>query len=114
MGATDSVKATFLEAISGDHTDAGAAYAALGSALSAASSAFILSSSFNQTVWLSTDGTTDNILVIPDTCVTISIAANKQSQNQLAIPKGIQFYLKQGPDGAPSSGDIAITPLSGS
>ena len=112
MSKPSQIKAALESAKSSDHTGAGAAYAALGSALSHSAVGLIVSSTFDESVWLSTDGTNDMILV-PTGVITLSIASNKQGISLLSFPVGTQFYLKQGPDGAPTTGDIAISVLYG-
>lgn len=117
MTSPSQIKASLAVAIAGDHTDAGAAYAALGTTENDAA-ALIINSSFNLSVWLSVDGTNDYILLAndalnPSYSLTLNFGANKQGTGQLILPKGTTFYLKQGPDGAPTSGDISITVLYG-
>jgi len=115
MTLSSKIKATFAEAQVADHTGAGAAYAAIGSPSDVPAHLLLITSTFNQSVFLSTDGTTDMILV-PGSggVITLDVSSNKQGTAKLSIPSGTQFYLKQGPDGAPTSGDISISAIYGS
>jgi hypothetical protein len=105
------IKAAFEAVKTAAHTGAGASYATVGTALAHPAYALIITSSFDKSVWLSTDGTNDYILIRATSDVVIDIGSNKQGTALLSLPTGTQFYLKQGPDGAPTGGDIGITPL---
>ena len=41
--------------------------------------------------------------------IEIGFSENKQNTGRLQLPSGTQFFFKQGPDGAPTSGDIFIS-----
>lgn len=110
--------ASFLTAISGDHTSAGAAYAALGSATTEFALSMTITCTFDQPVWLSTDGTNDHIFVpsvassgtaVVPVVIPINLSANRTTIDTPALGRYTQFYAKQGPDGAPTKGDIAIS-----
>lgn len=123
MTVSLKIKAAFSEAQVSDHTGAGAAYAALGSPTGQPIQSLIISTTLNASVFLSTDGSTD-MLFVPQSAsgmgsasghiFQIDVSGNKQGTARLAFPVGTQFYLKQGPDGAPSAGDISITGIYGS
>lgn len=113
MSTPTQIKATFLAARTDDHTGAGAAYAALGTPISVSSLLLIISSTYDKSVWFSTDGSTDMILIPALTVVQIDIAGNKQGDGRLSFPSYTQIYIKQGPDGAPTTGDIAVTAMYG-
>ena len=105
-------RAEFATVITGDNTAAGASYAALGSPLSISPNALVITSTYDKSVWVSTDGT-NNMLLISAGMLSVNLGANKQGTATFALPSGTQFYLKQGPDGAPTTGDIAISSLYG-
>ncbi len=107
------VRAAFLPLIGGAHGDAGGSYAALGNPTTQTVQSLSISSSFDNSVFLSIDGTDDHIFVDADSTVTLDISGNKQGTGKLGLPLGTQFYMKQGPDGAPTSGDLFITALYG-
>tara|TARA_Y100000034_G_scaffold103986_1_gene130173 strand:+ start:807 stop:1037 length:231 start_codon:yes stop_codon:yes gene_type:complete len=71
----------------------------------------VITSTFDTSVWLSTDDTNEQLLIPSGASLVIDVGGNKQQISSLAFAIGTQFYLKQGPDGAPSSGDIALTPI---
>ena len=104
-------RAAFEAVKTATHTGAGAAYAAVGTQLAHPAYSILITSSFDKAIWLSTDGTNDYLLIPAGSNVAIDIAANKQGTAILSLPVGTQFYMKQGPDGAPSTGDIGITPM---
>lgn len=112
MTVSAKIKATFAEAQVSDHTGAGASYAILGLPSDVPAHLLIITSTFNQSVFLSTDGSTDMILMPGGgATLTIDVSGNKQGTAKLSLPSGTQFYLKQGPDGAPTSGDISISAI---
>ena len=92
-------------------SSAGASYVALGTALAYSAQALIITSSFDKSIWVSTDAASDYILVIATSSLTIDVSGNKQGSGRLAFPLGTQFSIKQGPDGAPTTGDISITAI---
>ena len=109
MTSAPKIRAKFLTAIGADHTGAGAAYSALGTPLSEAPVSFIISSTYDQPVFLSIDGTNDQIFVPIDKIIQIGLSENKQNVGRLQLAVGTQFFLKQGPDGAPTTGDLFIS-----
>jgi hypothetical protein len=119
MGQPTQIKAQLEAAKSSDHTGVGAAYSPLGSPLSNAAQSLIITSTFNDgagnpiSVWISTDGATDQLLVPGYQFSPLAISANKQSTGMLSFAKGTQFYIKQGPDGAPAGGDFSLTAIYG-
>lgn len=114
MTTSYPIKAAFSQAQVSDHTGAGAAYAPLGNPSPVPIHIAIITSTFNQAVYLSTNGSTD-MLLVPGrgTVINIDISSNKQGTSKFAFPAGTQLYLKQGPDGAPTSGDICVTGIYG-
>lgn len=113
MTLSSSIKAAFETLIGGDHTSAGATYAALGSPTTQIGQALIISSTLNQSIFLSINGSDDHIFVPGGVSIFVNLAANKQGTAKLGLPKGTQFYAKEGPDGAPGSGDIYISVIYG-
>lgn len=117
MTTAPLIRAYFTAAIGDDHTGAGAAYAALGSATTQVAQSLVITSSFDASVFLSLDGSANHIMVPPGDsgpCViNIDFSSFKQGTGKLGLPKGTQFYMKQGPDGAPSSGDLYISVIYG-
>lgn len=107
-------KVKFLEAVGDDHTVVGATYAALGSPTTQPVVQILISTTYNNSVFLSVDGSTDHIFVatpaaIPYNTIVLDFSTNKQNTGRLELPVGTQFYIKQGPEGAPSAGDLYIT-----
>jgi len=111
------IRAKFGTAFGTDHTGVGASYALLGT-LSTSALALYVSSSLNDTCFLSFDGVNDHLFIgsggggganAASILETIDIGANKQDNGRLEIAKGTSVYVKQGPDGAPSAGDIYIS-----
>lgn len=114
MSTATNIKATFLTAIGSDHTGAGASYAAFGSATTKPVESMIINATFNNPVFVSVDGTNNHIFVpvsatVPTFSMVVNFSSSKQNTGRLELPAGTQFYLKQGPDGAPTAGDIYIT-----
>ena len=84
-------KASFLEVVGDDHTGAGAAYAALGSAITQPLEMIIISSTLNDSVFLSINGSTDHIFVpsgsgAQNVVLEINFSANKQNTGRLELP----------------------------
>ena len=119
MSTQTKIKAEFESAKTTAHTGIGAAFAALGAPLANPAQVLLITNTCNDgsgnpiSVWLSIDGSTDQFLVAGYQQIEINVAANKQGLSQLAFPKGTQFYVKQGPDGAPAGGDISVTAVYG-
>lgn len=117
MTTAPLIRAAFTAAIGDDHTGAGAAYAALGSATTQVAQALIISSTFDNSVFLSLDGSDDHIFVPAATdspvVFNIDFSSFKQGTGKLGLGKGSQFYMKQGPDGAPTAGDLYISVIYG-
>lgn len=107
------IRVGFDAVVGAAHGGAGASYAALGSATTNPVYSIIISSTYNQSVFLSIDGTTDHLFIPSATVVPVEFGSNKEGTGKFILPVGTQFYLKQGPDGAPTSGDIYISFLSG-
>lgn len=113
MTYTKFIRVGFDTAQGDDHTGAGASYLALGTATTNPVYAIIISSSYDNSVFLSIDGTNDHIFVPPSMMKRIDFGANKEGTGKYLLPTGTQFYLKQGPDGAPTTGDLYISFLIG-
>ncbi len=111
MTFSKKIKASFGEAIISDHTFPGANYVIFGSSLREEALSFIITSTLDKSIFLSTDGLFDMILVPPGSVLPIEGAANKQGTAKLSFPKGTQFFIKQGPDGVPATGDLSISIL---
>jgi hypothetical protein len=105
-----NLRAAFTESFYSDPTGAQANFAPFGDELTAPAHMMFITSNFNRSVYLSTDGTT-NMLLVPDTSglVILDFAANKEGTSKLFLPAMTQFYLKQGPGGAPTQGEIEIS-----
>lgn len=119
MSNQSLIKAQLESAKTAAHTEVGASFAALGTPLANPAQVLLITNTCNDgsgnpiAVWLSIDGSTDQFLVAGNQQIEINVAANKQGTSQFAFPKGTQFYVKQGPDGAPSGGDISVTAIYG-
>lgn len=118
MSVATAIKAQLETAKTTDHTGVGENYATLGTPLSEPAQCLIITSTLageqsGVSCWLSVDGTNDHIFVPPSYPLVIDIAGNKQGCGKLSFVKGTQFYIKQGPDGAPTSGDLAISAIYG-
>lgn len=109
MSIATPSRAAFDVAQELSHTGIGSSFAVIGSPINFAAQALIITSSLDKPVWISTDGTTNNLLVLNATCFPVDVSGNKQAAGRLAFPAGTQFYAKQGPEGAPSSGEISIS-----
>ncbi len=113
MTTAPLIRADFTAAIGDDHTGAGAAYAPLGALTSEVAQGIVISSTLDNSVFLSIDGTTDQIFIPGAGVLNIDFSALKQGTGKLGLPKGTQFYMKQGPDGAPTNGDLYISIIYG-
>ena len=113
MSVSPQIRANFEAAKSTDHTGVGAAYAVLGAVSSFPTQMIFISSSLDTSAWLSIDGSTDMILILASSSVSLNVSGNKQGTGKLAFAAGTQFYIKEGPDGAPSSGDLSLTMIYG-
>ncbi len=107
------IKVGFEAAKGDDHTGAGASYVALGTETTNPVYALIISSTYDTSVFLSIDGTNNHIFVPPTTMEPINLGGNKEGTGKFVLPAGTQFYLIQGPDGAPTTGDLFISFLIG-
>jgi len=117
------IRADFRAAIGDDHTAATASYAALGTT-DAEAFQLIVTSTLNEAVWLSFDGSTDHLYIprgsgsgggggsISTPPIAIQFAANKQQDGRMSLAKGTTIYIKDGEDGSPSAGDIYISIIS--
>lgn len=113
MTYSRDIKVGFEIAQGDDHTGAGAAYVALGTPTSNPVYAIIIASSYDKSIFLSIDGTNDNFFIPSNKMERIDFGSNKQGTSKFLLPSGTQFYLKQGPDGAPTTGDLYISFLIG-
>lgn len=109
MTTAPKIRAQFLPVVGADNTGAGVAYAALGSPITESPVSMVIASSYDESVFLSIDGTNDHIFVPVDSIIEIGFSENKQNIGRLQLPTGTQFFLKQGPDGAPTIGDLFIS-----
>jgi hypothetical protein len=121
MTIVNQIKAGFETAKTVSHTGVGAAFANLGSPTSHVAHAIYISSTLNDgsgaqkpiSAWISING--NNQLLVPgNSFIPINISGNAQGNGLLGLPEVTQFQVKQGPDGAPSAGDISVTILYGS
>jgi hypothetical protein len=79
-------------------------YTPLGGPIESLVSTVMIITSFNKSICLSLDGEKDMLVISRvNSPVTIDISLNREF-----FPIGTQFYLKQGPEGPPTNGDIAI------
>jgi len=97
------IRADFRAAIGDDHTAATASYAALGTT-DAEAFQLIVTSTLNEAVWLSFDGSTDH-LYIPRG------SGSGGGGGSISTPP-TTIYIKDGEDGSPSAGDIYISIIS--
>ena len=108
MASKTNLKIELDNAKTVDHTSVGSSYVAVGMAVGTPSLGVIITSTFDKTILLSTDGTSDKILIAPQQVYSLPLSLFVSNQGA-AFPSGTQFYVKQGPDGAPSTGDLSIT-----
>jgi hypothetical protein len=121
MSASTLLKADFETAKTSSYTGVGAAFAPLGTPLAFPAQSIIITSTLkhggggggggsgqDRCCWISTNSSENKILV-PGNCVLVIDVSDKLATGKISFPKGTQFYVKQGPDGAPSSGNISIT-----
>ncbi len=104
------IKAVFSPAQYSDPSGAQASYALYGDPTTGPVHIMLINTSFDNSVYLSTDGVTDMLLVPSGNGIfSIDFGANKEGTSKLALPVKTQMYLKQGPAGAPTSGEIVVT-----
>lgn len=112
MSSPIQTKAKLETAKSSDHTGISGTYTNLGTPLEFAALALVIASTLNQSVWISTDASNDKILVPSGGFLMVPLAP-LSPEARFGLAKSTQLSIKQGPDGAPSSGDISITPIYG-
>jgi len=83
----------------------GAAYAALGSALSDNSRIISIFNSTDQDVYITDNVARDEMRIASGTGQILDLAGNKSDRDGMMINKGRQFYIKRA-GGAPSSGAV--------
>ena len=69
----------------------------------------VISSSLDEPVLISNDGINDHIFVLSNGSLEFNVCANKQHTSKLEFPLGTQFYIKEGPDGPPTTGHIFMS-----
>jgi len=80
----------------------GAAYAAIGTALTAPAVILCFKNNTNGDVFVSTDGTHDHLLLPANSFTIFDIRTNNMNLLDYVFPIGTQFYLKDGPTVATS------------
>lgn len=72
----------------------------------------IFTSTLDKAIWFSTKRPLNNILILPNSMFYLPIAINMGVPGTCIIPLGSRFYVKNGPDGNPTSGRLSITTCS--
>ena len=85
----------------------GAAYAAVGTALTDHARIIRLVNQTDAQVYISTDGSTDHIRMAANSFFILDFSANKVRDDGLFLPVGTIFYAKR-QSGAPTSGSLWI------
>lgn len=93
-----------------DFGDISGSYAALGTPLAEHVRLIRLVSTFDDEVYVSMDGTTDQVRLAQGSFLLLDLSANRVRDDGLFIPVGTQFYVKSvGSD--PTSGSIWLEVL---
>jgi len=109
MTTAPKIRAEFLPMIGDDHTGAGVSYAPLGSSITQTVVSLVIASSYDQSVFISVDGINDHLFIPMTSVIEIGFSENKQNIGRLLLRTGTQFFLKEGPDGPPTAGDLFIS-----
>ena len=96
----DAVRELAFGSISGSFT-------AVGTPLTQHARVVIFTNSSNAEIYISTDGTTNNLRLASNSFKLIDFSTNKIRDDGLFVSIGTQFYTKQ-VSGAPSSGAVWI------
>lgn len=88
----------------------GAAYAAIGSALTDRAVVITFKNNTNGDVFVSTDGTNDHLFFPANSFGVYDVRTNAPTTNDLMFEKGTQFFVKDGPTAA-TSGTFYIETL---
>lgn len=67
------------------------------------------SSTLNKSVWISFDKVKNNLLIDANVHLLIPISVDMGNLGTCNLSLGTKFYIKEGPDGIPTSGRITIT-----
>lgn len=108
MASRTNLKIELDNARTVDHTGVGGSFAVVGSPLGAPALGVIITSTLNVSCFISTDGTNNKALIAPNQVYQLPLSLFVSNEGA-AFPTGTQIYVKEGPDGAPSSGDLSIT-----
>jgi len=91
-----------------DFGDVSGTYAAIGTPTTDYARIISINSSLDDEVYISTDGSTNEIRLSSNSFILLDLSSNKVRDDGLFIPIGTQFYVKQ-VSGAVSSGSVWIT-----
>lgn len=101
----DAVRELAFSGISGS-------YATVGTPLTDHARIINFNNSTNVDIYISLDGTTNNLRLAANTFQLFDFSTNKIQDDGLFVPIGTQFYAKQ-VSGAPASGTVWIEVISG-
>lgn len=111
MGNSSKIVIRFAPVVGGNHNILTTNYIPIGDPFIFPVVSLVICSSYNRSVFLSLDGIHDHLFIIRRSVVDNILTSNKTMDARLQISKGNRFYIKQGPDGRSSSGDIFISCL---
>lgn len=107
-----NLKIEFEDARIIDHTSVGGSFVEVGSSLGVPALGAIFTSSLDQPIFISTDGSSVKFMIRSLETLILPLDLFCSSPGA-ALPGGTQFFVKEGPDGAPSTGDLVISILYG-
>lgn len=99
MTKPTKIKIKFFAFFVVDHTGVGPTYVALGEPITKTAIMSYVTSTFDKPVMLTLNPIEDQTYIREDSI----------NYYPLGVAQGTQFYVKQGPSGAPTSGDLFIT-----
>lgn len=87
-----------------------AGFTAVGTALANPANALKFTNTTDKEVIISDDGINDKIVLVAGEIFVFDVASDKSNRAEtLAMGKGTILYVKQGADGAPTSGNVYIS-----
>jgi hypothetical protein len=93
-----------------DFGDISGTYAAIGTPLSDHVRIISFSNGTDEAVYISSDGSTDNLRLRGNSFKLLDLSANKIRDDGLFLPIGLQFYVKE-VSSSPTSGSVWIEVL---
>lgn len=103
-------RATFDAIRELDFGDISSSYAAIGTPLSDNTRIISFNNGTNEAVYVSIDGSTDNLRLRGNSFKLLDLSANKIRDDGLFLPAGLQFYIKE-VSSSPTSGSVWIEVL---